>query len=159
MFKVHNLSKPTADRDFPCVRSVKLSLQKPTALAVSDNCLFMAIGFDRGIISLYSGDISRSRSITAQTLNCGTSAVVGMAFRLLHKSMQLFVCSDSGVYVYMLSDKAKDTPVVLDLIPKYPTRCCLLQIPQHGVASEGHFMVGRDDVTIFFVNLTIFSSQ
>lgn len=100
---------------------------------------------------MYSGDISRNRSITAQTLTCGTSAIVGMAFRLLQKTMQMFVCSDSGVYVYMLNDKAKDTPVVLDVIPQYPTRCCLLQSPQHGDSAEGHFMVGRDDVTIILL--------
>lgn len=106
----------------------------------------MAVGFERGVISLYRGDISRNRSITAQTLNCGTSAVVGMAFRLVNNTMEMYVCSDSGVFLYMLSDKAKDTPMVLDQV-KDASRCCLLQSPQHGVSGDGHFMVGRDDVS------------
>lgn len=147
VFKVHNLSKPTANRDFPCMRTVKLSLPKPTALAVSENCKYMAIGFDRGVISLYRGDISRNRSITPQTLKCGNSSIVGMAFRLVNNTMEMYVCSDSGVFVYMLSDKAKDTPLVLDQVSA-PSRCCLLQSPQYGVSGDGHFMVGRDDVSI-----------
>lgn len=152
VFKVHNLSKPTANRDFPCMRSVKLSLQKPSALAVSENCKYMAIGFDRGVIALYRGDISRNRSITAQTMNCGTSTIVGMAFRLVNNTMEMYVCSDSGVFMYQLSDKAKDTPLVLDQVIA-PTRCCLLQSPQYGISGEGYFMVGRDEVSTILVML------
>lgn len=128
------------------MRTVRLPLQRPTTLAVSDNCQYMAVGFEKGTISLYRGDISRNRSITAQTLNCGTSAIVGMAFRLVHSTMEMYVCSESGVFVYTLSDKFKETQVVLDQICA-TTRCCLLQSPQHGVSGDGHFMVGRDDVS------------
>lgn len=50
-------------------------------LAVTENGQFMAIGFDRGGISLYRGDIGRDRSKTLKTLSSGTSSVTGIAFK------------------------------------------------------------------------------
>ena len=41
----------------------------------------MAIGFERGNISLYRGDISRDRSKTLKQLIAGTSQITGIAFK------------------------------------------------------------------------------
>ena len=125
------------------MRTVKTSLQKPTALAVTENGQYMAIGFDRGSISLYKGDISRDRAKTTQNLTCGISPITGIAFKSLNKSVQMFVCSDSGVHVYNIQSKDKEVKIVLDDTCT-PTRCCALQSGP-GIA-DPHFMVGRDDV-------------
>lgn len=53
--------------------------------AVTENGQFLAIGFDRGGISLYRGDIGRDRSKTLKTLSSGTSAITGIAFKQLSK--------------------------------------------------------------------------
>lgn len=59
----------------------------------------------------------------------------------------MFVCSDSGVLVYNLQNKDKETKIVLDKTYA-PTRCCALQTYQG--LNEAHFMVGRDDVSVWF---------
>lgn len=90
-FKVWNLAK--TNKTIPALmRNVKTALQKPTALGVSDSGLFMAIGFDRGNVSFYKGDISRDRSKTVKTLTFGTSAIKGIAFKHCGKVMILFYC-------------------------------------------------------------------
>lgn len=138
-----NLSKTTKSA-VSCLRTVRTALQKPTALGVSENGQFMAIGFDRGSISLYRGDISRDRSKNVKTLSGGISAITGIQFKQCGKIVQMFVCSDSGVLVYNLQYKDKEPKIVLDKTCE-PTRCCALQKSTVGL-SETHFMVGRDDV-------------
>lgn len=144
VFKVWNLSKTTKSA-VSCLRTVRTALQKPTALGVSENGQFMAIGFDRGSISLYRGDISRDRSKNVKTLSGGISAITGIQFEQCGKIVQMFVCSDSGVLVYNLQHKDKETKIVLDDEACEPARCCALQKSSVGL-SETHFMVGRDDV-------------
>lgn len=123
-------------------------MQKPTALAVAENGQYMAIGFDRGSISLYSGDISKDRSKTLKTLSCGIASVTGIAFKAQSKVMQMFVCSDTGVVVFNLLGKDKETKMVLDKEPSAPTGCSGMQTIGGTAISggEAHFMVGRDDV-------------
>ena len=59
---------------------------------------------------------------------------------------QMFVCSDSGVYLYNLQSRDKEIRIILDVVSA-PARCCSLQ---QGF-NEGHFMVGRDDVSVYFI--------
>lgn len=106
--------------------------------------MFMAIGFDRGSISLYRGDISRDRSKVLKTISGGISQITGIVFKTYGKTVQMFVCSDSGVLVYNLQHKDKEVKTVLDK-SNSPIRCCALQTTQ--ISSEAHFMVGRDDVS------------
>lgn len=143
MLKVWNLSKTTKSA-VSCLRTVRTALQKPTALGVSENGQFMAIGFDRGSISLYRGDISRDRSKNVKTLSGGISPITGIQFKQCGKAVQMFVCSDSGVLVYNLQYKDKEPKIILDKTCE-PTRCCALQKSSIGF-NETHFMVGRDDV-------------
>lgn len=126
------------------MRTEKIALQKPTAIGVSENGLYMAIGFDRGSISLYRGDISRDRAKTLKTLSTGILPITGIAFKQHGKNMQMFVCSDSGVVVYNLQSKDKEQKAVLDKSIA-ATRCCALQTTQS--SNETYFMVGRDDVS------------
>uniref|UniRef100_A0A1B0CT92 Vacuolar protein sorting-associated protein 11 homolog n=2 Tax=Lutzomyia longipalpis TaxID=7200 RepID=A0A1B0CT92_LUTLO len=122
--KVWNLSgKPTKEGHPICLRTMKTALQRPTALGVSDGGQYMAIGFDKGSISLYRGDIARDRSKAMKTLSGGTSAITGIAFKMITKIAQMFVCSDSGVIMYNLHSRDKELKVVLDSDPK-PIRCC-----------------------------------
>lgn len=142
-----NLSKGTKASggiSFPCLRTVKTALQKPTALAVAENGMFMAIGFDRGSISLYRGELNRERSKVAKTISGGTTPITGIAFKIHDKMVQMFVCSDSGVLVYNLQHKDKEVKTVLDKNCA-AIRCCALQISQ--ISNDAHFMVGRDDVS------------
>lgn len=141
-FKIWNLTKATKTI-LPCLRTVKTALQKPTALAVAENGQFMAIGFDRGSISLYRGDISKDRSKTLQTLSGGIAPITGIAFKAGNKLMQMFVCSEAGVLVYHLHSKDKETKNVLDKECK-PARCSAMQTA--ALQGDAHFTVGRDDV-------------
>lgn len=104
----------------------------------------MAIGFDRGSISLYRGDISRDRKKNLKTISVGTTPISGIAFKQQAKTVHMFVCSDSGVFVYNLQNKDKEYKTVLDKM-NAAARCCALQTAQ-GI-NEAHFMVGRDDVS------------
>lgn len=128
----------------PCVRTERIILQQPTAIAVSENGHYFAIGFDRGSVSLYRGDISRDRTKNLKTISVGSAPITGIAFKQHAKSVQMFVCSDAGVVVYNLQ-KEREVKTVLDKSME-PTRCCALQ-SAHGL-NETHFMVGKDDVRI-----------
>lgn len=152
MWNLAKATKANGGISIPCLRTVKTALQKPTALAISDNDMFMAIGFDRGGISLYRGEISRDRSKVVKTISGGTAAISGIAFKAQGKIVQMFVCSDSGVLVYNLQHKDKEVKTVLDKNCS-AIRCCALQTTQS--SSESHFMVGRDDVNIFLIILLV----
>lgn len=146
VFKIWNLSKASSvdgGISMPCVRTEKIILQKPTAIAVSENGHYFAIGFDRGSISLYRGDISRDRTKNLKTISVGKTAITGIAFKQHAKTVQMFVCSDSGVVVYNLQNKDREMKTDLDKSAA-PSRCCALQAA-HGL-NETHFMVGKDDV-------------
>lgn len=151
VYKVWNLTKVTKNSGLLCLRTTKILLQKPTTLAVSDNGQYLAIGFDRGSISVYRGDICKDRSKTHKTLSAGISPITGIAFKQCGKIFQMFVCSDSGVLVYNLQNKDKEIKTTLDKTCE-PTRCCALQTS----SNDAHFMVGRDDVKIIIKNICNF---
>ncbi|EAA08178.5 AGAP002665-PA [Anopheles gambiae str. PEST] len=146
-FKVWNLSKLSATNGAQCLRTVRTMVSVPTALAVSDGGQFMAIGFAQGNISLYRGDISRDRSKTLKQLTAGTSDIAGIAFKHCHKHTQMFVCSNSGVYVYNLHSRDKEIRVILATMKK-PVGCCALQTGHN----EGHFMVGLEDAVYCYTS-------
>ncbi len=140
-FKIWNLSK--VNKEVPALlRTVKTPLQKPTALGVSEGGQYMAIGFDRGNVTFYKGDIARDRTKTLKTLTFGTAAIRGIEFKHSGKNTLMFICSDSGVYLYTIQGRDKEFKSVLDNVAS-PTTCCALQTGHN----EGHFMVGRDDVS------------
>lgn len=67
---------------------------------------------------------------------------------MLHLQIaQMFVCSNSGVYVYNLQSRDKEQKIVLDNISA-PARCCALQSGHN----EGYFMVGRDDAVYCYTS-------
>lgn len=147
VFKIWNLTKAlkiNGSISPPCLRTEKIALQKPTAIGVSENGHYLAIGFDRGSISLYRGDISRDRAKTLKTISAGIMPITGIAFKQSTKNVQMFVCSDSGVLVYNLQSKDKEQKTVLDK-SEAATRCSALIAAQGN--NETHFMVGRDDVS------------
>lgn len=124
------------------MRSMKTNIQKPTALAVSENGQFMAIGFERGNISVYKGDVARDKSKNVRNLTFGTSSIRGIAFKQVAKATQMFVCSDSGVYLFTMHSRDKEFKSHLDTITgTSPTTSFCLQSGHN----EGFFMVGRDD--------------
>lgn len=140
LFKVWNLAKVNQKGTMQCLRSVKVMNPRPCALGVSENGLFMAIGFQRGNISLYRGDISRDRSKTLKPLVAGTHPIVGIAFKHHDRATYMYVCSDSGVTVFNILSKDRETKLELDH-DITELRCCELQMGH----SETHFMIGRDD--------------
>uniref|UniRef100_A0A336K2Y2 Vacuolar protein sorting-associated protein 11 homolog n=1 Tax=Culicoides sonorensis TaxID=179676 RepID=A0A336K2Y2_CULSO len=139
IYKVWNLTKANINTGLHCMRQVKIPMPRPCALAVSDNGQFLAIGFDRGNILLYRGDIGRDRNKTPKSIVAGTSSIVGMAFKQYDKTTQMFVCSNSGVYVFNLISKDKENRLILDSESSI-MRCCALQS-----GYDGQFMVGRDN--------------
>lgn len=167
--KCWNLSKPTADSgvaSFACVRTSKCAIGGPVALAVADNGQCLAVGYDHGDIQLFRGDVKGTRPKEPEALKYGTQTIVGMSFKMSHKMLQLFVCTETSVAVFVLPDRAKETLVVLDRDCK-TNRCCAMQQQQHaivggsgggggvvegstgaGVLAERHFMVGQDDVSL-----------
>ncbi|XP_055550391.1 vacuolar protein sorting-associated protein 11 homolog [Wyeomyia smithii] len=146
-FKVWNLSKISPVAGAQLMRTVRTMVSVPSALAVSEGGQFMAIGFAKGNISLYRGDISRDRSKTLKQLTAGSASITGIAFKHFSKITQMFVCSDSGVYLYNLQNRDKEIRVVLDTINS-PVGCCALQTGHN----EGHFMVGRDDAVYCYTS-------
>lgn len=148
IFKIWNLSKAShvnGGISIPCIRTEKILLQQPTAIAISENGNYFAIGFDRGSVSLYRGDISRDRSKNVKTIATGDSQITGLAFKQHAKSIQMFVCSGTGVVVYNLQNKDREAKTVLDKSVS-PIRCCALQTSH--AFNEANFMVGKDDVCI-----------
>ncbi|XP_053694260.1 vacuolar protein sorting-associated protein 11 homolog [Sabethes cyaneus] len=139
-YKVWNLNKISPVAGAQLFRTVRMMVSVPSALAISEGGQFMAIGFAKGSISLYRGDASRDRSKTLKQLTAGTASITGIAFKHFSKITQMFVCSDSGVYLYNLQSRDKEIRVILDTINS-PVGCCALQTGHN----EGHFMVGRDD--------------
>lgn len=133
MAKVHSLDDPIL------LRSSRIALEQPTALDVSDNGQLMAIGFSKGSISLYRGDIGNDRSKNFKTLSGGVSAITGLVFKSAGKQMQLFVCSDSGVLVYTIHSQDRESKIVLDTT-NASVGCCALQ-----TNDSRFFTVGRLD--------------
>lgn len=142
-FKVWNLNK--LNKSIPaCVKSAKTNIQRPTALGVSENGQHMAIGFERGNISIYFGDMSRDKTKAVKNVTFGNTAIKGIAFKQMGKIVHMFVCSDSGVYLYTIQGRDKEIKNVLDTVSaNITTSSCCLQMA--GANSEGYFMVGRDD--------------
>lgn len=125
-----------------CLRVVKTNLQKPTALGVSENGQCMAIGFERGNVSIYKGDVARDRTKSVKNVIFGTSSIRGISFKQIGKVTQMFVCSDSGVFLYTIQGRDKEFKSTLDTTSGgMLTTCCWLQTGHN----EGYFMVGRDD--------------
>jgi vacuolar protein sorting-associated protein 11 len=63
----------------------------------------MAIGFERGNISLYRGDIARDKSKTLKTLTAGTSAITGIEFKYTDKVNTAFLIKYIIQLIYLLS--------------------------------------------------------
>lgn len=125
-----------------CLRVVKTNLQKPSALGVSENGQCMAIGFERGNVSIYKGDVARDKTKAVKNVTFGTAAIRGIAFKQTGKVTQMFVCSDSGVFLYTIQGRDKEFKSTLDTTTGTTlTTCCWLQTGHN----EGYFMVGRDD--------------
>lgn len=121
---------------------MKTNLQKPTALGVAENGQCMAIGFERGNISIYKGDIARDKTKALKNIIFGTAAIRGICFKQTNKLTQMFVCSDSGVFLYTIQGRDKEFKSTLDIPDRNMlTSCCALQTGHN----EGYFMVGRDD--------------
>lgn len=125
------------------MRNVKTNLQRATSLGVSENGQYLAIGFERGNITLYKGDISRDKTKSVKNITFGTASIKGITFKQSGKITHMFVCSDSGVYLYTIYSRDKEVKNVLDTNnPNVVTSCSWLQKSGN---VEGFFMVGRDD--------------
>jgi vacuolar protein sorting-associated protein 11 len=102
----------------------------------------MAIGFERGNVSIYKGDIAREKTKTVKNLILGTASIRGISFKQIGKITQIFICSDSGVFLYTIHGRDKEFKSTLDTTSgSMLTTCCWLQTGHN----EGYFMVGRDD--------------
>ncbi|XP_055901830.1 vacuolar protein sorting-associated protein 11 homolog [Eupeodes corollae] len=151
LVKVWDLSKATKRGGAPCLGSAKALLQKPSALGVAQgigNQLFIAIGYERGEISLYRGTVSRDFSGGFKSFTVGTKSITGISFKQHGKLTDMFVCSDSGVFVYTLSENEKEVKHILDP-SNVPTRCCALQTK---APNETYFMTGKDDAVYCYTS-------
>lgn len=145
-----------------CIRTAQLAAQ-PVSLAVSDNGQYMAVGYANAAVQLFRTDTpgksaltpwSRSAAMEALDLKCpGAGTIVGMAFKLAHKTLQLFVCGEHLVAVFVLPGAGlAETLVVLDRLESGKrNRCSVMQRPEQtlggGTLAERHFMAGHDDVS------------
>lgn len=102
----------------------------------------MAIGFERGNVSIYKGDVARDKSKTVKNVIFGTASIRGISFKQTGKATLIFICSDSGVFLYTLQGRDSELKATLDTTSgAMLTTCCWLQTGHN----EGYFMVGRDD--------------
>lgn len=102
----------------------------------------MAVGFERGNVSIYKGDIARDKTKAVKNVIFGTASIRGISFKQMGKITQIFVCSDSGVFLYTIQGRDKEFKTTLDSARENMLTTCCWQQTGH---NEGYFMVGRDD--------------
>lgn len=111
-----------------------------------DNLLYLAVGLEKGHILLYKTTISRDISTNCRTLQVCVKPIKGIEFlRKDRGELNLFVCSDAGVFCYSIlaNGNYTETKIVVDDMVA-TTNCCALK-PKREANDEQYFIVGRED--------------
>lgn len=111
-------------------------------MCVHDGLQLLAIGFMDGSLILYRGDIMRDRSSRQKVLKDGSSPITGLSFRSTANSTLLFVATTTSIFLYNITHKDKEHKIVLDNLGA-AFKCSILAES----LQDGHFMIGRNDVS------------
>lgn len=81
----------------------------------------------------------------------GNTPITGLAIRTMGKQSYLFVATTLSVYLYNISVKDKETKSPLDNMG-CEKKCSVLA----ETSQDSHFMIGRNDVSIFLRFIEVF---
>ena len=106
----------------------------------------MAVGFEDGSIMLYRGDLTRERKNKIKVLKDSNAVITGLAIKSSGRQSYLFASTANSVYLYNISVKDKEFKSSLD------NRGCIKKCSIFAESkNDGHFMIGRDDVSKLFI--------
>ncbi|CAM1311822.1 VPS11 (predicted), partial [Pycnogonum litorale] len=149
LVKIWNLDKMDKNGNPMCIRIIRaIPGNVPTSvtvLAVQENLLSMAIGFEDGSVVLYKGDVTRDRHSKPKLLNPASSGITGLAFRNVGRTQTLFVVTTDCVMSYNLSMKDWESKLVLD------DRGCLTRcVTMSDSKEDNQLITGRKDALYFY---------
>ncbi|XP_065371045.1 vacuolar protein sorting-associated protein 11 homolog [Calliphora vicina] len=117
-----------------------------SALNTSDSQLCLSIGLDNGNILFYNNVIYKDISTNAfKCLNVNTKPIKGIMFSKNKKDINMFVCSDAGVFCYTICKNfiLSETKFILDDMASI-VHCSTLKASIE-LGGEQYFVVARDD--------------
>lgn len=118
------------------------------AMCVHDGLQLLAIGFTDGSIILYRGNITRDRASRMKVLrddNSPQMKITGLSFKSTTNNTYLFVATTTNIFLYNITYKDKEHRTTLDSTGA-AFKCSVLAES----LQDGHFMIGRNDVSCFF---------
>eukprot|EP00092_Neocalanus_flemingeri_P014689 GFUD01015851.1.p1 GENE.GFUD01015851.1~~GFUD01015851.1.p1 ORF type:complete len:1126 (+),score=262.45 GFUD01015851.1:53-3430(+) len=143
--KVWNLDKVDKAGTPDLVRCSRLtrpgSPAEPVSLAVSENLLLMAVGYDDGGVVLYRGDCTRDKGHKVKVLVEQGSQVTGMAFKAVETGIFLYIATTSDVLMFNVSVKDRETRSVLDSLGCSSKGLCVAPTNH----ADTHFVTGQND--------------
>ncbi|XP_064459798.1 vacuolar protein sorting-associated protein 11 homolog isoform X2 [Ornithodoros turicata] len=141
--KADKHGKPICTRITRAVAGIMPSPVK--SLAVHENLILMAVGFEDGNILLFRGDITRDRQSKHIVLSTGTVSVNVLAFKSSGKQHYLFGATTEKVISINTTIKGKEEQHVLDL-GGCGSRCAVMS----DMKQDHQFVVGRQDAVYFY---------
>lgn len=146
VLKVWDLSKLDNNKAPTCVRVTRCIPQnravEASAMCVHDGLQLLAIGFTDGSVILYRGNITRDRASRMKVFKDDNSAITGLSFKSMTNNTHLFVATMNNIFLYNITYKDKEYKTTLDSTGAYYKCSVLAESLQ-----DGHFMIGRNDVS------------
>ncbi|XP_061389282.1 vacuolar protein sorting-associated protein 11 homolog [Musca vetustissima] len=149
MLKVYSVSKLLKRR--PAIPVSCAALPRHCKVSVlnsyyMDNQLYLAAGLEKGHILLYKSIVARDISGNFKTLQVCPKSIKGIEFlRKDRGELNMFVCSDAGVFCYSIlaNGNYTENKIVIDDVVA-PMSCCALK-PKREPSEERYFVVARED--------------
>lgn len=118
-----------------------------SAIKLTDSRLCLSIGLDNGLFLFCINSVSRDIPSNAfMSFSVGSKSIKGINFsKNKRNDVNMFVCSDAGVFCYTISSNLNlsETKVVLDDMAS-EVHCCTLKL-LFGLDVDQYFVVARDD--------------
>uniref|UniRef100_A0A1A9WFZ7 RING-type domain-containing protein n=1 Tax=Glossina brevipalpis TaxID=37001 RepID=A0A1A9WFZ7_9MUSC len=142
--KIYNLNKIFKGEQVQSIGVAQLECCNEVTVMkafMTDSHLIIAIGLDKGNVLLHDATISRDMTTNFRKLYVCTRAIKGIDFfGTSSDETNMFICTDGGIFCFVLSKNKREIKVVLDN-ETAPVHCCTMQTLQN----EHYFVVGRDD--------------
>lgn len=116
--KVWNLDKLDKAEVPQVSRISRLSLpgstSSPVCFGVSENLMFLAIGYDNGTVVLYRGDVTKEKGTKQKTILEGPDPISGLSFRITNTGVFLYVATEKDVFLLNVTTRERETKIHLD---------------------------------------------
>jgi len=143
--KVWNLEKFDKAGHPELIRCSRLtrhgSSAEPVTIAVSENLMLMAVGYDDGGVLLYRGDCTSDRRNKVKVLIEQGAQISGVAFKSVETDIFLYIATSNDVLMFNVSVKDRETRSVLDSLGCSSKGLCVA--PQNH--TDIHFVTGQND--------------